>query len=255
MAVTIQKANFWKRISAYMLDVVLTFVLSLAIMIGINSLLKIDNYLDKIDAYRIQYAQEVGVDLEISKEEYNKLSKDDQAAYEEKVKLVNEKMSKDKEVVKLNAQTMSLLLLSVSLSMFFSILLLYFFLPLLLKQGRTLGKKLFGLAVIRSNCVKISPVVLFIRSMIGLFAIETIFPFFLITIGKLGVIVFVLFMAMQIFVMIRSDTNSCVHDLLTDTVVVDMASQTIYDSNEDLLKAQKAAAMEEATASEQTSAQ
>ena len=108
----------------------------------------------------------------------------------------------------------------------------------------------------RSNCVKISNPVLFIRSILGLYVMETMAPilFLYMTIfGALGIVglitiggIFIL----QIGVMIATPTNSCIHDLLSDTVVVDMASQQIFDTQEDLIAYKELQALKQAQAKE-----
>jgi uncharacterized RDD family membrane protein YckC len=106
----------------------------------------------------------------------------------------------------------------------------HFVLPLILKNGQTLGKKTFGLGVIRTNGVKIFPMQLFIRSVVGIFAIETIAVAFLLLIYPVGVVAAVLVQALQVGVMIKTPTNSSIHDLLADTAVIDFASQHIFET-------------------------
>ena len=55
-------------------------------------------------------------------------------------------------------------------------LLLEFLIPLLLGNGQTVGKKVFGVAVMREDSVKLSPVLLFIRAILGKYTIETMVP-------------------------------------------------------------------------------
>ena len=80
---------------------------------------------------------------------------------------------------------------------------------------------------------------------------ETMFPIFIIVmtyfglLGIVGLVVLALFLILEIGVMIATQTNSCIHDLLSDTVVVDFASQQIFDTEEDLI-AYKQAKHEEA---------
>ena len=59
MSVSLQKASFWKRISAYLFDSVLLGVLILGLFIASVSIAKVDTYLDKLNEYRAQYAQEL----------------------------------------------------------------------------------------------------------------------------------------------------------------------------------------------------
>ena len=108
-----------------------------------------------------------------------------------------------------------------------------FILPLILKDGRTVGKKLFGLAVVRTNCVKMSTPVLFVRSMVGLYAMETMAVAFLCLLGTVGIIAAILVQVLQIWVLVKTPMQS-IHDLLSDTVVVDYSSQQIFETQEEL---------------------
>ena len=102
----------------------------------------------------------------------------------------------------------------------------------------------------RTNGVKMNNISLFIRSFLGKYAIETMIPVLIITmilfnsIGIVGPIVIGLILLLQIILMCATKTNSLIHDLLADTVVVDFASQMIYDSEEELIEAKKQAAAE-----------
>ncbi len=247
MALSIQKANFWKRISAYLFDFVIAIVLTLALSLITHTIFKVDTHIAKLNSLRAQYAADAGIDLDISTEEYQAMTEAEKSAYDEKYKAVNKAMSEDDEVLQINAAIITSVLGSFSVSIFCSTLILHFILPLFFKYGRSLGKKLFGLAVIRTSGVKISTPVLFIRSMIGLYAIETMFPLLILVfmlfkmLDIVGVIVLLAFAVLQIWVLYRTPTNSSIHDLLTDSVVVDMASQRIYESNEALLAIQQEA--------------
>ena len=251
MSVGLQKASFWKRISAYMFDSVILGVLILGLFIASVSVLKVDGQLAKLNAYRQQYATQLNIDLDITQEEFQSMTEEERKAYDEAY-------SNDKEVRKVNVDIITRVLISVTVSVLIADLAYYFVVPLFFKHGRTLGKKMFGLAVIRSNSVKATTPVLFIRSMIGLYGIETMFPIMLLImrllglLGSLAFIVIGLLGILQIVVMVMSQTNSCIHDLLTDTVVVEFSSQKIYETEEDLIEAQKARAAEKAAQTEQS---
>ena len=53
--------------------------------------------------------------------------------------------------------------------------------------------------------------------------------------GIVGWIALLLLLLLQIFVMVKTPTNSSIHDLLADTVVVDYASQQIFETQEELI--------------------
>ena len=127
-----------------------------------------------------------------------------------------------------------------------------FAVPMLLKNGQTLGKKVFGLALMRVDGVQVTPVQMFVRSVLGKYAMETMVTAFLlimITSGALGIVGYMVIfgiLLLQAICMIVSRTNSMVHDLMAATVVVDFASQRIFRSSEELLEYQKEIAAEQA---------
>lgn len=66
------------------------------------------------------------------------------------------------------------------------------------------------------------------------------------SIGLMGTIIIGLIFLLQLILFLVTKKHSLVHDLLSDTVVVDFASQMIYDSEEDLIEAKKRVAAEKA---------
>ena len=142
----------------------------------------------------------------------------------------------------------------ISLSMLIAFLILEFIVPLIFKNGQTLGKKIFGIAVMRVDGVKIPAFQLFIRAVLGKYTIETMVPLFIImlflmgTLGITGPIVILLLIVLQIVVMVVSKTNSPIHDLLAVTVVVDINTQMIFDSTAEMIEYKKKRAEEQALA-------
>ena len=138
----------------------------------------------------------------------------------------------------------------------FGILLSYavleFVVPLILKDGQTVGKKIFGIAVIRTDGVKMSTLQLFVRTVLGKYTIETMIPVLLIVmsmggiIGFYGPLLIALLTVAQIIIMAVTKNNSLIHDLLANTVTVDKASQLIFDTEEDMIEYKRRVAAEEA---------
>ena len=141
----------------------------------------------------------------------------------------------NEEYVTLRAERATAIFATVTISLFLGVLLAHFFLPLCLQNGQTLGKKTFGTAVIRTNGVKITPMQLFVRSIVGLFTIETAALAFLLMVYPVGTIAGGILLILQIAVMIKTPTNSSIHDLLADTAVVDFSSQQIFATEQDRL--------------------
>ena len=118
-----------------------------------------------------------------------------------------------------------------------------FIVPLFIKNGQTVGKKIFGVAVMRTNGVKITPVQLFVRSILGKYTFEIMLPVFSVILvvfggaGIFGIIMLaVIFIAQAISLIVTRRTRSALHDLLSDTVTVDLASQLIFDTEAELIK-------------------
>ena len=236
MSLTIQKASLWKRISAWLFDIILAATLVVGISFAASSIFGYSGYITELQTRYAAYEQEYGVDFNISQEDYNALTEAEKAKFEE----ASVALSNDEDVMKLSAAIFYMTLAILSLSCFFGILIWYFLMPLLFGNGQTLGKKIFGVAVMRTNGLKATQTVLFIRAMVGMFAIETMFPILMVVmiyfglLGGVGTITILLLFGLQLFVLISSQTNSAIHDLLCDTVVVDLATQIIFETEEDL---------------------
>lgn len=247
MSISIQKANFWKRISAWMFDAILAVTLALGCCLIVVSATDFDSLSNEYNAHLQQYytvyGEKYDVDFSLSQEDYDKLSKQEQAEYNKKIALAEEEMSlalrEDKTYNELSNKLFRSTILIIAVGVFASVLIWHFLIPLLFKNGQTLGKKIFGLAVIRTNCVKASNPVLFVRSMVGLYAMETMAPLLIVMmiyfgyLGIIGTATLLLLAGLQIGVMIKTETNSSIHDLLSDTMVVDLISQRIFETEEE----------------------
>ncbi len=237
MALSIQKASFWKRISAFLFDFIVTVMLTVGLATVLSAVMNVDKHFDALSGYQIEYETNYGVDFDITEEDYNQLSEEEKQRYE----LADEAMRQDERLAKTNQKIFFLILVMVSVSLLLGILIVQFVAPLFFKNGQTLGKKIFSIAVVRSNCVKVSNPVLFIRAVIGLYVIETMFPIALLImiyfglLGLIGGLTIILLGILQLSVLIVTQNHCSIHDLLTDTVVVDMASQRIFESEEALI--------------------
>ncbi len=247
MALSIQKANFWKRISAYLFDTIVTVMLAVGLAAILSVAFGYDKTSQELQTYYTEYEIQYGVDFDATQEQIEEFTSEEKANYDEAVKA----FTNDARVLKVYQKSFFLSLLIVSIGLLLAIVAVHFIAPLFFKNGQTLGKKIFGLAVMRSNCVKVSNPVLFIRAVFGLYAIETMFPIALLLMiafsmmGTVGALTVLLLMILQIAVLIISQNNGAIHDLLTDTVVVDYASQRIFQTEEALLAFKQAEHAEE----------
>ena len=239
MGLDIQKADFWKRMSAWLLDAVLTLCVAAALVSLLLWCVGYSKHYDVLKSAEEEYSEKYGIDLNISKDEFDKLSEEEKQNYY----AADKEFSEDGKVLYAYAMLSNLMLATVSVSVLITFIALELVVPIILKYGRTLGKKIFGLAVIRTNCVKMNGQALFIRSIIGKCTIETMVPIYIVIMiifGELGVVgtaVLLLFLLLQIFVLAftNKNTRSAIHDLISDTMVVDMGSQMIFETEDELV--------------------
>lgn len=237
----LQRASVWKRISAALLDFILLCIVAVGVGVALSYVLGYNEYNQTmLDGYA-KYEAEYGVVFDISYEEYEALSEEARANYD----TAFETLSKDEDVVGAYTMMLSLTLLIVSLGLFFAYIILEFIVPKLFGNGQTVGKKIFGLALMRTNGVKINSVCLFIRTILGKYTIETMIPvligimIYFNTIGIVGPVILFLILVMELILLFTTHNRSLIHDLLASTVTVDMASQMIFDSEEALLEYRK----------------
>ena len=241
MGLDLQKAGVFKRLSALLCDFVAFIVLLLGLSLLFSTVFGYDAYNQTvIDAYAA-YEEKYNIDFNITQEQYDKLPDETKKLYTE----ANREMNADYDIVKAYAMREALPLLIISLGILLTSIILEFVVPLIFKNGQTLGKKLFGICVVRTNCVKITGPVLFIRSILGKCTMETMVPVFIVIMilsGKLGIVgfaVLALILLLQIVMIIITHTNSAIHDLLADTVVVDLGSQRIFENQDELIAYKK----------------
>ncbi len=237
MSLSIQKAGLWKRISAWLFDFILATCIAMGFAFALSAIVGFDAQTEKLETYYTQFEEKYGVDFDISQEDYDKLTD----AEKENYLTASNAFHANETVKALSDSLFKKTLLILTLAIFLCDLIWFFIIPLFFQNGQTLGKKIFGIAVMRTNCVKATNPVLFIRAIVGQFAIETMFPVLMLVMiffnamGVVGIITIGLLLLLQLIVVCTTQTNSTIHDLLTDTVVIDYASQSIFETEEELI--------------------
>ena len=238
MTADLQKANITKRVAAAMLDFILLTVLVTGVAALLVGILDLGNHAEIMDERQKHFAAEFGVMFDISAEDYEKLTEAEKEKYEEAyTALIN-----DQDFIQAYNMQISITMIITTFSILIGILVVEFFIPLWLKNGQTVGKKVFGLALVRIDGVQLTSLQLFVRSVLGKFTIETMIPVYIIiliffnaaTLISLAILAG-LFIS-QAICLIVSKTNSAIHDHLAGTVVVDFASQRIFRTSDDLLE-------------------
>ncbi len=260
MIYDLQKANIWKRISAALLDVILLLIVVTGVAWGFSAMFDMEGLDEKQRAICERYEEEYGFDARydvttITAEQFEALSEEQQEICQQ----VEDAVVKDDEWQSARLLSYNLMLIIITSSPLIAYMLLEFALPLILGNGQTVGKKVFGIAVIRFDCVKLSPVLLLVRTLLGKYTIEAMIPVFLVVMifppfvlldPLVSAIVLLAFLILEIVVLCVSRTNSLLHDLLAGTVTVDLASQMIFDTPEEMLAYKKKLHEEEAERAE-----
>ena len=246
MMYDLQKASLLKRASAFLLDFILLVVLATGVGMVVSAITGFDTYNDALGQRQAQYEQQYGVSFDLSQSEFAELTEEEQ----KKLTDAYDELAKDPDFIYNYNMVINLSLTIVSTSLLVAYLALEFVGPLLFGNGQTVGKKIFGIAVMKLSGIKVDAVSLFVRTLLGKFTFETMIPLLLLlmmlwgAIGMVGPLVIGAILVTEIVFMITSHTNAMIHDKLAQTVAVDMQSQMIFASEAELL-AYKAKAHEE----------
>lgn len=238
MIYDLQKAGMWKRMSAFLFDFIIFLVVVVGLAFIVSSIVGYDAKVETLEGYYREYEATYGITVDISEEDYAKLTDAEKANYENAQKV----FEKDERVIGITNELFNLTLVISSLSILFSFVIMEFVIPLFLRNGQTLGKRIFGICLMRDDGVKITPVMLFVRSILGKCTIETMVPLlilFLIFMGGAGILgwfALLGLLVLQIALMIKTRTNSMIHDLLAYTVAVDKESQMIFETKEAMIE-------------------
>ena len=250
-----QKPNMSKRISAFLCDLILLAIVVVGIAVLLSVLLGTNGYIDRIGELQTSYKNQYGI---VSQEEYNKIPAEERGNYiveKDYTTLTDEEraiydeadkaFSQDSEANYVYGMFVNSLLITVIFSILLGYLLLEFLIPLILKNGQTIGKKIFGIAIMREDGIRLSPTLLFARTVLGKYTVETMIPaliiimIFLGIMGIVGTVVIAAILIAQIVLVAVTKTRSPIHDKLAHTVAVDYASQMIFDTTEEMLAYKK----------------
>ena len=248
----LQKANMWKRISAALFDVIMLGIAIVGVALLLTVVLNFDGYVEQKEALELKYMEEYGLDPDMTREDLEALSEEEQKAYQDTVNAANKAIQSDPEFAHVLEMLLGLGLIIITFPVLIGFALLEFVVPLILKNGQTLGIKIFGVALMRIDGVKLSPMLLFARSILGKCTLGTLLPVYgaiMYIFGiypLLGIVLMAVPLLAQAVLFLATKNHTPIHDLLAQTVAVDMASQLIFDSPEALLDYKKRIHAEEA---------
>jgi uncharacterized RDD family membrane protein YckC len=237
MFLDLQKASPSKRIAAYMLDFVLLILLAVGMGLLLSAVLDIDGYYQAMTQVQAKYEAQYQVSFDLTQAEYGAMAEAERAL----IDTAYTAFSQDPDAVYNYNMVLNLILVVLPLSLLCAYLVLEFAVPMLFGNGQTVGKKIFGIGVMRANGVKIDGVCLFARAILGKCTIETMVPVMLVMMvmwGVLGIVgpaVILLLGLLQIILLFATRARTVIHDCLANTVAVDLQSQMIFPSEAELI--------------------
>ena len=247
MDLDVQRASLWKRIAAWVFDSILVIVLAVGIGVVLSAAFGYDGYSARLDEIYTKYESQYGVVFAVTPEEYASMTPEEIENYN----TAYDALVKDEETVYVYNMVMNLSLVITTLGILLAVFALDFIVPLLFGNGQTLGKKIFGICLMRSDCVKINTMQLFVRTILGKFTIETMIPVYIAimifwgAMGSTGTLILAGFILIQVLLPLLTRNRSAIHDMLAGTAAVDFSSQRIFATVEDLIAYKKKAAAEQ----------
>ena len=237
MSFDLKKASTWKRVSAFLFYAILLGIAVAGFAFLFSTIFGFDKHNTALNEAYAKYEAEYGIVFDITEEEYLAKSKAELDAYN----TAYTALTRDEEAMYSYNMVVNLAMVISTLAILLAFAVLEFVVPVKLGNGQTLGKKIFGIAVMRTDGVKVTAPLMFIRTILGKFTIETMIPMligvmiFFNMIGIIGILILGLILLLQIILMIATYTNSCIHDVLAKTVTVDFASQMIFETEEEMI--------------------
>ena len=111
MAVSLQRAGMWKRISACLFDAILLGILAVLFAFLFSSSLGYDRYVDTLNRAYETYGEKYGVDFQPSLSQYDSMTEEERQQLEEAYRAVGQ----DEEAAYAYQMTIRLTILMVSL--------------------------------------------------------------------------------------------------------------------------------------------
>ena len=248
MVYDLQKAGFWKRIAAWMFDSILVSILAVGLGFVLSLILGYDGYSQRLDEAYETYETQYGIVFDISQEAYQAMPETEREAYDSAYAA----LTSDTDAMYAYNMMLNLSLVVTTIGILLAVVIWEFVIPLRLGNGQTLGKKIFSLCLVRNDGVQVNNLQLFARAILGKYTIETMIPVCILlmlfwgTMDLTGTLMLFALLAGQLVCLAVTRNHYAIHDLLAGTVVVDISSQMIFRTTEDLIEFQKKIAAERA---------
>lgn len=241
MIYDIQTASLWKRASAWLLDFIVLLIIGTGFAFVVSLITNYSKYDEELHEYYSYYEETYDAKIDITQSEYEQLSEEEQQKYIDMFEALNN----DQDVLYVYNMTVNLMMVIISIAGLMAVVITEYVIPLIFKNGQTIGKKVFSLGVVKVNSVRITHLQLFARAFLGKYAVELMIPALttlLLLIGNGGLFSTLLLIGvsiLQIGLCIFTKYHQAIHDIFAYTAVVDLHTQMIFDNEDELLEYKK----------------
>ena len=248
MIYDLQRASMWKRISAWLLDAILLCIIATLMAFVLAAVTNYDGYSEQLDARYTYFEEQYGVSRNLTQDQVNAMTDEERA----NLTAASDAIAVDEEALYAYNMMLQLIIIMTSFGILLGYVVLEFAVPMVLGNGQTIGKKVFSLGVMQQNGVRVNGVCMFIRTVLGKYAIETMIPVMMVlmlffgTIGTVGWIIVGAIGIVQVALLITTRERCMIHDKLANTVTVDLPSQMIFKTPEDQIAYKEKVAAEKA---------
>ena len=248
MIYDLQRASMWKRVSAWLLDVILLCIVATLMAFLLSTVFHYDGYSAQLDARYAYYEELYGVSRDLTQAQVDSMTPEQRS----NVEAASQAIAQDEDALYAYNMMIQLIITITSTAILLAYIVLEFTIPMVLGHGKTIGKKIFGLGVMQQHGVRVNGVCMFIRTVLGKYAIETMIPVMMVlmlffgSVGEVGWIIVGVIGITQIVLLLTTKERCLIHDKLANTVTIDYASQMIFNTQAELIAYKEKLAAEKA---------
>ena len=248
MIYDLQRASMWKRISAWLLDAILLCIVATLMAFLLSAVLNYDGYSAQLDARYAYFEEQYGVTRDLTQAQVDAMSPEELANLE----AASAAIAADEEALYAYNMMIQLIIIMTSFGILLAYIVLEFTVPMVLGNGQTIGKKVFALGVMQQSGVRVNGVCMFIRTVLGKYATETMIPVMMVlmlffgTVGEVGWLIVGAIGIAQVVLLATTKERCMIHDKLANTVTVDLPSQMIFNTQAELIAYKEKVAAEKA---------
>jgi len=226
-----KKASIIKRLGAYLIDAILFITIFAGMVLLVSYIVGYQNNYTLLENKYIEHGVYV-------------LKNNSYTFCDETTELCKQAwidFNNDKDACYYYDHSTSLTTLIITISAFISYGILEFVIPIIFKNGQTIGMKCFRIGLIDKQGIRVKNIQIFIRFLFGKFLVSRILPIygfifmvFNLTGGLYGFVLAVGILLCDLGMMIFSETKSGIANAISSTYAVDLEETYIFNTIEEL---------------------